>query len=139
MTISGDALQRPPRPNLPAFHSAAIDLAAQQCATSRAQQGTDRAIAAAVDFTADQRADGAADDQAGGAIVTLAMIAPVLAAPDTLVAAHAARLVIAAPVVVATSMLFLIFVPVIVIHRIGRRAVQHSSGRNDQRSGGDRH
>ena len=63
----------------------AVDFLAEQRATGRAQDRAGRAVATGVDRTADQGAADAADDQAGRA-VRLAAIGPAVAAAPFLVA-----------------------------------------------------
>src|SRR5690606_8618710 len=61
---------------LPAF-----DLAAEQGARRRAENGAGGPLTLSIDGAARQRAGGGADDQAGRAVGALAVIAPVVTAP----------------------------------------------------------
>src|SRR6185436_8170202 len=74
---------------LAAAHVAvALDLAADQRAEHAADDGAGGALAAGVDAAADQGADAGADDEAGGAVAAAAIIAPVGAAIDLILGAQ---------------------------------------------------
>src|SRR6478735_12706191 len=98
---------------LAAAAAALRDLLAEQCAASGAEDRAERAVMPAVDLAPEQRADRATDDQAGRAVLLLAVVAAVAALPhlgvarDRLtigVAVGIARIV-AVPAVLAAAML----------------------------------
>lgn len=60
----------------------AVDLAAKQCAACGAEHGAEQLVAAARNFVTGEAADRAADQETGRAIVLLAAIATIIAAPD---------------------------------------------------------
>src|SRR6185436_5293605 len=74
---------------LAAAHVAvALDLAADQGAQHAADDGAGGALAARVDAAADQGADAGADDEAGGAVAAAAIIPPVGAPIDFILGAE---------------------------------------------------
>ena len=80
--------------------AATFDFSAEQATKSRAENGADGAITAAVDLTADQRAASGTDDEARRAVTTFAVVTSVTALPHTVPTTNLTRFVIAAVVVI---------------------------------------
>jgi len=81
---------------------AALDRPSSKCAAGRAENRTEQARTAGCDRIAEQAACRTADDQPRGAVITAAVVAPVLTAIDPLLAGQAA-LSIAVVVTVVTA------------------------------------
>ena len=91
--------------SLLAAQASAVDLAAEQPAARRAKNGSQRAVPAAGEFVADERARRGPHDEARRPVGATAVVAAVVAAPDMVAAADLTWLVISAPPVVDRRLL----------------------------------
>src|SRR3546814_5209792 len=82
-----------------------MDRAPEQASARGADNRPDGPVAPAVEFAAEKRTRGRADDEPGRPIVAAAVITAVVAAPDAIVARQAPRLIIASIAVIERAIL----------------------------------
>src|SRR3546814_12656469 len=82
-----------------------IDRAPEQASARGADNRPDGPVAPAVEFAAEKRTRGRADDEPGRPIVAAAVITAVVAAPDAIVARQAPRLIITSLAVIKRAIL----------------------------------
>ena len=89
---------------LPAAEASAVDLATDDCTNGAAKDRSERAVAATGKFMARKRTYTSTDYEAGGAIVTLAIVTTVAAPPHVAIAGDTAWLHVIAAVIIDAMM-----------------------------------
>jgi hypothetical protein len=110
-----DQIQR-----LAAAQAAPVDFATDNAADDTAEDRAEGTITAAGNFVAGKGADACTDNEAGSAVIALAIIATVIAAPHAVTAADAAGFVVTAAIVIDPATTATITTVTVVQGRHGR-------------------